>query len=496
MLKIPFVNRYQSLGEQFYRATDPTPVIKPGLIRFNHGLAKELGLVVESLSDDELAAIFSGNVIPEGAQPLAMAYTGHQFGHFNPQLGDGRAILLGEVDTTEGRSMSIQLKGSGPTPYSRNGDGRAALGPVLREYLVSEAMHKMGVPTTRALCAVTTGEDAARDQLIPGGVITRVASSFVRVGTFEFFASRGDIDSIRQLADFVIRHNYPEIMLETGDSENVYIGLLQAAVNRQASLIAKWLGLGFIHGVMNTDNMSVAGETIDYGPCAFMDAYQHDQVFSSIDRYGRYAYNQQPAIALWNLTRFAECLVPLFGDDVDAGVETAQDILKGFRDRHEADWLSVMSAKLGIYEPVQQDLGLIEELRQLMEDNQADFTLTFRYLSELDAKAGENDNDFCRLFYQSVKIDEWLQRWRDRVSQQKLSDEARKTQMRQINPLYIPRNHQIEKAIRAAEDHDDFAVFHAMHEVLQNPYLDQKGKEAYELPPKPDEMVLKTFCGT
>ena len=324
MVAIPFNNQYVTLGESFYRETTPAPVSKPSLIRFNEGLAEALGIPTEDYAEADVAAVFSGNIVPDGAAPVAMAYAGHQFGNFVPQLGDGRAILLGEVETTDGTTMGVHLKGSGQTHFSRNGDGRAALGPVLREYLVSEAMHRLGVPTTRALAAVTTGEEVARDRFLPGGVITRVASSFVRVGTFEYFRARGDVAAIQKLADHVIEQNYPGL----ADADNPYTALLQAVTNRQAALIAQWLQLGFIHGVMNTDNMSVAGETIDYGPCAFMDDYDHDKVFSSIDRWGRYAYSNQPAIGLWNLTRLAECLVPLIDSDLDAAVEVAQEILE------------------------------------------------------------------------------------------------------------------------------------------------------------------------
>lgn len=496
MPSIPFNNQYHALGEQFYERIKPEPVSSPCLIRFNHALADEMGISVNGSGDDEIAAIFAGNIIPEGAEPIALAYSGHQFGHFNPQLGDGRALLLGEVAGKEGSVMGIHLKGSGPTRFSRNGDGRAALGPVLREYLVSEAMYKLGVPTTRALAAVTTGEEVARESLVPGGVITRVASSFVRVGTFEYFATRGDMESIRILADHVIKHNYPDVT----EAENSYASLLQAVTDRQAKLIAQWMHLGFIHGVMNTDNMSVAGETIDYGPCAFMDAYRQDQVFSSIDRYGRYAYNNQPAIALWNLTRLAECLVPLVDEDMDEGIKVAQEILEGFRETHEQAWLQGLCAKCGLShdeeKDLQKDKELVEDLLQMMEDSQTDFTITFSTLSELSDQPSEEDNAFYDLFYHSAKSDRWLARWRDRLQTETTNNAERQRAMREVNPVYIPRNHQIEKAIRAAEDHDDFSVFYELHEVLQNPFTVQEGKQSYASAPTPEEQVLKTFCGT
>ena len=421
-MQIPFNNRYVALGEGFFARTHPTPVKKPELIKFNEALARELDISTDHVAAFG-AAVFSGNTLPEGAEPLAMAYAGHQFGHFVPQLGDGRALLLGEVFGPEGARYDIHLKGSGRTRFSRDGDGRSALGPVLREYLVSEAMQKLNVPTTRALAAVTTGESVARERLLPGGVITRVASSFVRVGTFQYFAARDDDEAVKQLADYVIEKSYPQL----GDDENPYVAFLKAVVERQAALIAQWMQLGFIHGVMNTDNMSIAGETIDYGPCAFMDAYHHNQVFSSIDRNGRYAYSNQPSIGLWNLTRLAETLLPLFDDDPQAAVNVAQEVLEGYAARYDSDW---------------------------------------------------------------------LEQWRQRLTLEAQSNEARQQAMQAINPVYIPRNHQIEAAIRAAEDQGDFSVFHALHAVLQNPYVEQQGKESYMQSPQPEEVVEYTFCGT
>ncbi len=494
MINLSFKNRYLALGEGFYEKRRPTPVEKPGLIKFNHELAAELGISGEA-DDAFLAGIFSGNLIHESCEPLAMAYAGHQFGHFNPQLGDGRAIYLGELGPDD-RSLGIQLKGSGQTRYSRNGDGRAALGPVLREYLVSEAMHKLNVPTTRALAAVTTGEPVARERLLPGGVITRAASSFIRVGSFEYFAMQDDYASVKQLADYVIERNYPEI---TGD-DNPYLELLEAVVLRQADLIAKWMHLGFIHGVMNTDNMSIAGETIDYGPCAFMDFYNHTQVYSSIDRQGRYAYSNQPSIGLWNLSRFAETLLPFFEDEEDDAVEMAKSMLDKFISRYAHSWLYGMQAKCGLTPQkginLEEDKQLLESLLDTMHENQADFTLTFYYLSQLDAEANEKDRALRDLFINREAIDAWLVRWRERLSLESASDQERQAAMQQVNPVYIPRNHQIEAAIRAAEDHNDFAPFHALHEVLQKPFEYQPGKDSYMQPPLPDEVVEKTFCGT
>ena len=493
---IPFTNRYATLGARFYTRTLPLPVADPALIKFNQSLAQEMGFAAD-VDEQTITRIFAGNEVPEGAEPLAMVYAGHQFGNFVPQLGDGRALLLGDLVSPDGVSRDIHLKGSGQTAYSRNGDGRAALGPVLREYMVSEAMATLGVPTTRALAAVTTGEQVAREQLLPGGIITRVATSFVRVGTFQYFSASNDLEAVRQLADYVIERNYPALSC----TEQPYAALLQAVVDRQAALIARWMQLGFIHGVMNTDNMSIAGETIDYGPCAFMDAYAHDRVYSYIDRNGRYAYHNQPAIGLWNLTRLAESLLPLLAENTDEAVEVAQDILKTYQPTYEQAWLAGMRAKCGLTTEVDaavsaDDRALIETLFNTMADNNADFTLLFFHLSKLDAAASDKDHDCRRLFDDPDRFDAWAVQWRARSSREKRDDAARQADMRAVNPVYIPRNHQIEAAIRAAEDRDDFSVFHDLHDVLQNPFTWQPGKERYTLPPEPDEEVKQTFCGT
>ena len=489
-----FKNRYAALGENFCEKTPPVPVAEPGLIIFNHELAAQFVGSLNELDDTALAELFSGNRVHESCEPLAMAYAGHQFGHFNPQLGDGRAIYLGELERLHGVAMDVQLKGSGPTRFSRNGDGRAALGPVLREYIVSEAMYSLHVPTTRALAAVTTGEKVAREQLLPGGVITRVAESFIRVGSFQYFANQRDIASIKALADYVIERNYAEL----AQHKNAYLELLEAVTQRHAHLIAQWMQLGFIHGVMNTDNMSVAGETIDYGPCAFMDAYHHEQVYSFIDRDGRYAYNQQPSIGLWNLTRLAETLLPLFHDDTDAAIELAKTVLQTYNHRYEQAWLQGMRAKCGLSAIIsdEEDRALIEDLFTIMASNNADFTLTFYFLSRLNLETDENDHRLLELFSQQAAAVGWLEKWRQRLSNEKQNNEQRQKNMQAVNPIYIPRNHQIEAAIRAAEDHNDFAPFHALHEVLQQPFHYQPDKDNYMLPPKPEEEVTQTFCGT
>lgn len=500
MREIPFQNSYIKLGKDFYASSSPAPVARPELIKFNHQLAKELGLSDTCLNSAEGTSIFAGNLIPAGAEALAMAYAGHQFGQFNPQLGDGRAVLLGEFDSPDGVHFDMQLKGSGRTFFSRGGDGRAALGPVLREYLVSEAMAKLGVPTTRALAVVSTGEEVARQQLLPGGIITRIATSFVRIGTFQYFAAKDDMAAIKKLADHVIARNYPH----AGEQANPYVSFFDAVVKNQAELVAKWMQLGFIHGVMNTDNMSIAGETIDYGPCAFMDAYDHDQVYSSIDHGKRYAYSNQPSIALWNLTRLAETLLPLLAEDTEAAVEIAQDVLKSFVERYQESWLSGMRIKSGLSVELESDKELIESLLDTMADNDADFTLTFCYLSQLgsqlasqlSADATEQDCDIRALFNDPEQFDQWALKWRKRLTEETLCDEDRQVMMQAVNPVYIPRNHQIEAAIRVAEDKADFSVFHDLHEVLQNPYQRQQGKDVYMLPPEPDEIVAQTFCGT
>tara|TARA_R110002072_G_scaffold6364_9_gene37624 strand:- start:5474 stop:6979 length:1506 start_codon:yes stop_codon:yes gene_type:complete len=501
LINLPFKNRYLELGEGFYEQCKPSPVADPVLIKFNHELAAELGLSADDQDEQHLADVFSGNVIHDSSEPLAMAYAGHQFGYFNSQLGDGRAIYLGELEHVDGASLDIQLKGSGRTPYSRNGDGRSALGPVLREYLLSETMQQLQVPTTRALAAVLSGEQVVRGGMVAGAVMTRVASSYIRVGSFQYFAMQNDVQSIKALADYVIERNYPDV----AGADNPYLALFESVVLRQASLIAQWMQVGFIHGVMNTDNMSIAGETIDYGPCAFMDFFDHNQVYSSIDRNGRYAYSSQPNIGIWNLSRLGEALLPLFDDDPDKGVELAQAILEKYFTCYSGEWLSGFRAKCGLtaladVKP-EDDQALLESLLATMALNQADFTLTFYYLSQCDSEANEKDAALREHFVRPEAIDEWLVRWRRRLSLEPCnhdsgSDNKRQASMQSINPVYIPRNHQVEAAIRAAEDHNDFSVFHALYDVLQKPFERQQGKDDYMLPPKPDEVVEATFCGT
>ena len=486
------VHHYAALGEQFYQPIAPQPVSQPQLIIFNQPLADELGLSANNLLTAPLEKIFSGNVVPDNACSIAMAYAGHQFGHFNPGLGDGRAILLAQIMTDDNQQFDIQLKGSGRTRFSRNGDGRSALGPVLREYLLSEAMHKLGVPTTRALAAVTTGEQVARERLTPGGVITRVSRSFVRVGTFQYFAYHDDLEAIRKLADYMLQFYFPQAR----ESATPYLALLQNVIERQAKLIARWMQIGFIHGVMNTDNMSIIGETIDYGPCAFMDYFAFDQVYSSIDHHGRYAFNNQPNIGMWNLSRFAETLLPLLSNDEDEAVDIAKAALDTYVQTFQQAWINGMRAKLGLTTQQQKDKALVDDLLRLMDENRADYTLGFYYLSQLASQPSDTDKAFTSLFKQPDKIEQWLQKWRQRLQQEESEDTERQQAMQQVNPVYIPRNHQVEAVIRAAEDNNDFAPFHALHEVLQQPYTVQPGKEQYMQPPQPHEIVQQTFCGT
>jgi uncharacterized protein YdiU (UPF0061 family) len=488
----PFDNSYARLPERFFARLPPTPVATPGLVRLNRQLARELGLDAAKLSSPEGVAILAGNAVPKLGEPLAMAYAGHQFGSFVPQLGDGRAILLGEVVDLNGVRRDIQLKGSGPTPFSRNGDGRAALGPVLREYIMSEAMHGLGIPTTRSLAVVTTGETVRRETPLPGAVLTRVACSHIRVGTFQFFAARADVDALRQLADYVIARHCPE----AAGSTSPYRQLLDFVIARQAELIAQWLLVGFIHGVMNTDNMSIAGETIDYGPCAFIDTYDPAAVYSSIDSFGRYAYGNQPSIAQWNLARLAEALLPLLAESEDAAVETATDALGAFAGRFAAAYAIGMRRKLGFIQERPDDLDLVRDLLDRMASNAADFTLTFRRLSDA-AGSPDGDTDVRSLFTDPTAYDTWASRWRRRLAEDgETTGEQRAAAMRAVNPAFIPRNHRVEEALSAAVQDDDFTAFETLLVVLSRPYHDQPTHRSYAAPPRPDQVVRQTFCGT
>ena len=484
-----FDNSYARLPHRFFARQPPTPVSAPKLIKLNEALADRLGLDPRVLASPQGVAFLAGNALPRGSEPIAMAYAGHQFAQFVPLLGDGRAILLGEVIDRGGVRRDIQLKGAGQTPFSRRGDGRAALGPVLREYIVSEAMAALGIPTTRALAAVATGERVQRETTLPGAVLTRVAASHIRIGTFQYFAARGDLDGVRELADYAIARHYPA----SADAENPYRALLDNVIARQADLIARWLLVGFIHGVMNTDNMAISGETIDFGPCAFMDFYDPAKVYSSIDVHGRYAYANQPRIAQWNLARFAGTLLPLLAENEEAGVESAQEALDAFAPKFEAAYHGGLGRKLGLARP--GDLELAQDLLSCMAINQADFTLTFRRLYE-DVAGFEHRAAARDLFIDPTSFDEWAARWRERLSEDGGDANLRSEAMRLANPAFIPRNHLVEETIAAAVGADDFGPFEKLLVVLSHPYDDQKGAERYATPPRPEQVVEQTFCGT
>ncbi len=493
-VQFSFENSYARLPGHFYARVDPTTVAAPRLVRLNVELARKLGLDPEALASPQGVEILAGNRVAEGSEPLAQAYAGHQFGHFVPQLGDGRANLLGEVLGRDGVRYDIQLKGSGPTPFSRGGDGRAALGPVLREYILSEAMAALGVPTTRALAAVTTGQRVLRDTVLPGAVLTRVAASHLRVGTFQYFAARGDTEATRRLADYSIARHYPDAAQAT----RPYRAFLDGVIARQARLVAQWMLIGFIHGVMNTDNTSISGETIDYGPCAFMEAYDPVKVYSSIDHYGRYAYGNQPRAAHWNLTRLAEALLPVLEQEEGSGeaaVASAQQALAAFAPQFEAALAAGLGRKLGLLTEREGDGPLAQALLNCMAANRADFTLTFRRLC--DAAAGpEGDVGVRALFADPGAYDSWAVGWRRRLEEEPMSNQARAAFMRKVNPAFIPRNHLVEEALSAATERQDFQPFEQLLDVVARPYEDRPDLERYTIPARPEECVLQTFCGT
>ncbi|UOA31815.1 hypothetical protein DSM110093_01589 [Sulfitobacter sp. DSM 110093] len=469
-MRIPFDNSYAALPDGFFTRLSPTPVKEPKLLAWNADLADMLG--IEGADAAERAEVFGGNILPDGADPLAQLYAGHQFGNFNPQLGDGRAILLGEVKDKDGTRRDIQLKGAGPTPYSRRGDGRAWLGPVLREYLISEAMHALGVPTTRALAAVATGEAILRETgPLPGAIVTRVAASHLRVGTFQVFAHRGETEALKTLTDYAIARHYPKV--------DGPLGLLRAVCAAQAELVAQWMSLGFIHGVMNTDNCSISGETIDYGPCAFMDAFHQGRVFSSIDRQGRYAYGNQPQIVVWNMAQLATALLQQM-DDKETAVDEATEIVHDMPELIEAAWLRRFAAKIGISSPRPEDVDLINELLSLMQADGADFTNTFRSLGTERAR-----DHFTNL----EAFDAWAQNWRDRIE----GEPDPHAVMHAVNPAVIPRNHRIEQMIEAAVE-GDMAPFERLLKALACPFVETDAE--LQRPPSEDEIIPATFCGT
>ncbi|WP_110954949.1 protein adenylyltransferase SelO [Anaerosinus massiliensis] len=478
-----FDHSYTHLPELFFSPLAPTPVKAPKLIMLNQVLAKSLGLNPELLKEKNNLAILSGNAIVEESTPLAQAYAGHQFGHFT-MLGDGRAVLLGEQITPESKRFDIQLKGAGKTPYSRGGDGRAALGPMLREYIISEAMHALGIPTTRSLAVALTGESIYRETAQPGAILTRIAASHIRVGTFQYAANFGSPKDLQALADYTLKRHFPTCK----NVDTPYIALLEEVIKKQASLIAQWQLVGFIHGVMNTDNMTISGETIDYGPCAFMDTYDPATVFSSIDRYGRYAYTNQPQIALWNLTRFAETLLPLLHETKSKAIQIAEDTLSAFTDLYHTAWLTGMRNKLGMLNETAQDETIIQDLLNLMQRNHADYTNTFRDLT------------FDKIENTKISTDQafhtWHEHWQARLCKQSASKATIQEVMRKSNPAVIPRNHQVELALEAAVEKEDYAVMDKLLEILAVPYAHSANQDQYAAPPSPSDTPYQTFCGT
>jgi len=483
MTPVQFDNSYAALPERFYSPVHPEKASEPELIRVNEALAAQLNLDLEWLKSADGVDMFAGSRLPETSKPISMAYAGHQFGNFVPQLGDGRAHLLGELIDKDGSRFDLHLKGSGRTHFSRRGDGKAALGPVLREYIVSEWFAAMGIPTTRTLAAVTTGEDVLRETILPGAVLARVAQSHVRVGTFQFFANRNDLEGVTTLADYVIDRHFPELK----ERENPYLSLFESVAMRQAKLIAQWMGVGFIHGVMNTDNMQVVGETIDFGPCAFMDRFHPDKVFSSIDRQGRYAWSRQSSIAQWNLARLAETLLPLFDSGQEKAIAAAEGVLEQFSEAFQQHYEEIFSAKLGLSE-AQSNNTFINETLATMAANGVDFTLFFRRLTQVTGGAGAEP--LLALFSSREAADVWLEAWK----KQGVTADALQ-RMQACNPIYIPRNHRIEQVIEKA-NLGYFTPFHELVDLLAHPLEEQSGFEGYELAPKLHEEVRETFCGT
>ncbi len=488
-MQINFDNSYARELDGFYSPCQPEAVPAPRWVKFNHALAGELGLKADEFETQEGAAIFAGNIVPPGAMPIAQAYAGHQFGNLSQQLGDGRALLLGEVIDRNGMRRDIQLKGSGRTPFSRRGDGKAAIGPMLREYLMGEAMYHLGIPTTRALAVVATGETVHRDTLLPGAVLTRVAASHIRIGTFEYFAVRNDVERLRRLADYTIKRHYPELIGKP------YIEFVRAVAARQADLIARWMCVGFIHGVMNTDNVALSGETIDYGPCAFMEHYDPATVFSSIDDRGRYAFGNQPVIAQWNLARFAEALLPLLDDDSERAIQLATDGLKSFMEQFEKSWSAMARRKLGLKRQEADDAALVQGFLDAMLEGHADYTLAWRYLAD----AAESNPERLRSVFRggTTKLEDWLPRWQARLTRENKSTAEIAADMRRVNPYIVPRNHLVEEALEAATINNDFAPFNQLLDVLSDPYSEREAAHRYAIPATPEQTAgYRTFCGT
>ena len=475
-----FDNTYSKLSNTFKEEVKPTPVHNPELVVLNDQLAKDLNLDFSKIEKKDLSQIFSGNTLPKGSATIAQAYAGHQFGHFT-MLGDGRAVLLGEHLVNNTNRYDVQFKGSGRTSFSRSGDGRAVLGPMLREYIISEAIHALKIPTTRSLAVVKTGEKIVREDLLPGAILTRVASSHIRVGTFQYIAAKQNIDDLNTLVEYTINRHYPEIQ----SSKNKALDLLNLVMERQCKLVVNWMRVGFIHGVMNTDNMTISGETIDYGPCAFMDHYNPKTVFSSIDQLGRYSFSNQPPITKWNLSRFAECLIPLIDKNEDKAIQLATEIIDNFQNIYEEKWLNMMRDKLGLFEKSKDDKKLIDDLLTWMEKNKADYTNTFCYL--MNVKIGNNS------LYDDKEFINWSKNWKNRISINGNSKEKSLELMKETNPIIIPRNHKVEEALKSANE-DNLEVMNKLLSKFDNPYGEQKGIEDYQLPSLDDN--YQTFCGT
>lgn len=488
-MTIAFDNTYVKLPDRFFARVRPTTVKSPALLAINSTLATRLGIRLEELTSPEGIEMLAGNRIAEHSEPIALAYAGHQFGGFVPQLGDGRAILLGEIVDTNGKRHDMQLKGSGPTPFSRGGDGRAALGPVLREYVVSEAMGALGIPTTRALAAITTGEVVAREKLLPGAILTRIAASHIRIGTFQYFSARKDNEALAKLTEYALRRHYSDVPTPDGAA----VALLESVMTAQINLVSAWLSVGFVHGVMNTDNMSISGETIDYGPCAFLDSYHPGRTFSSIDRGGRYAFANQPRIALWNLSRFAETLLPLVNDNIDKAAAILTERLETYPERFETAYGKRMRSKLGLRSEIEGDLELAQGLLERMAPSKVDYTNCFRRL--VDVAGGADEGRIAEIFHEPEPIREWLKTWRARFDQESVSHDERLALMRQSNPAFIPRNHRVEEMIAAATK-GDMQPFERLCRVLEHPYDDQADAFELTLPPGDEQWNYRTFCGT
>ncbi len=486
-----FKNSYSKLPKGFYEEINPEPVKCPDLIEFNQDLGNFLNIDTKALTGKKGRFLLSGNILPEGAKPIAMAYAGHQFGNFVSQLGDGRAILLGEVIAKNGKRYDIQLKGSGKTSFSRQGDGRAPLGPVIREYLLSEAIHNLNIPSTRSLAIVTSGEFVQRDSLLPGAILTRVASSHIRIGTFEFFFYRNDIKSLKRLADYTIQRHFP--LLNT--TKRIYSSFLLSVLKLQAKLVSDWMSVGFIHGVMNTDNVSISGETIDYGPCAFMDHYNPNSVFSFIDTHGRYSYGNQGQITLWNLSRLAECLLPLIDEDINKAKKIAVAHLEKFPMIFQELWLKGMKKKLGFTKSFSEDPNLLTSFLELLKLQKVDFTLAFRKLSA-NINREEFDDEFLHLFKNQNSALSWLKDWKKRILKEKINYLQISKRMKKINPKYIARNHLVEKAIDEAINKNDYSFTRQLLKLLRKPFVGRKNMESFSNPPNSSEVVKNTFCGT